>query len=99
MLHTKPYLYDSAPTLTLLDDWISDYFGENTPVYSPIQLQGNSIVLKSLVEQGFGWAIIPYTHLTEKKIFFGNRYTESCRDFDTYLAYIDHLRNYFKNYK
>lgn len=111
MLHTMPYLSNDSPTAPLFDTWLEEYFGSNIPKRSKIQLSGNSLTLKALVMQGLGWGIIPYTHLYETDGLYSTPllhkdgtpyqlqtnlfYVDACKDFDTYQAYIKHLRKYF----
>ena len=111
LLHTMPYLTNDSPTSTPFNSWLEEYFEKDLPKRSKIQLSGDSLTLKALVMQGLGWAIIPYTHLYKEDGLYSKPllhkdgtpyqlqtnllYAEACKDFDTYQAYISHLREFF----
>lgn len=113
MLHTKPIILNDShsPVTQPMDEWISEYFNDSAPLISPIQISGDSITLKHLVKQGFGWAVISKTRLfSEDDLYFhpihhkdGSTYhykthliySGECEGFDTYTTYISHLTQYF----
>lgn len=113
MLHTRPVILNDPrlPVTRPMDQWISEYFTDSAPLISPIQISGDSITLKHLVKQGFGWAVIsqtrlfPEDHLYYQPIYHKDGstynykthliYSAECEGFDTYMTYIAHLNEYF----
>lgn len=117
MLHEKPIILNDykSPVTQPMDEWISEYFYDSAPLISPIQISGDSITLKHLVKQGFGWAVISRTRLfPEDGLYYepihhrdGSTYhykthliySKECDGFDTYKTYIAHLTRYFADIK
>lgn len=115
LLHTQPILLNStrSPVIEPIDEWLNEYFGETPPAVSPIQLYGDTAALKSLVRQGFGWAVITSTRLDVHDNLYSRPisrkngdlyhfkthliYSGECKSFDTYKAYIEHISNYFSS--
>ena len=113
LLHTQPILLNStrSPVIEPIDEWLNDYFGDQLPPSSPIQLYGDSEAVKSLVRQGFGWAVITSTRLDAQDQLYYKAitrkngelyhyktnliYSKECEYFDTYMAYIHHIADYF----
>ena len=102
-----------SPVTLQMEQWISDFFEGGTPPASQVQMYGDSRNMVNLVKAGFGWAIIsnlridvsdnlyhqPIYHKDGSPYLYKTNliYSEACRHFDAYMAYIGHLKEYFSD--
>ncbi len=100
-----------SPVTLQMEQWINDHFEGALPPAAQVQVYGDSRNLVNLVKAGFGWAIISNLRIDARDNLYHQPiyrkdgapylyktnllYSEECRHFDTYMAYIGHLKEYF----